>query len=329
MSTGWGLIGIGAIADLSIAPAVSGYPDSHLAAACSRSDKRAHAFAAKHGAAAAYADYAEMLADPQVQIVYIASPNALHTEHTVAAVEAGKHVLVEKPMALDRADARRMVDAAARNAVMLGVGFHLRHKETARAGRQAISEGRLGEVFYAEMAIAAGKALYPYDTWRSEPSLAGGGSLLHQGVHAVDLAAFLCGEPIVEVTCMTDLSVEEDVFVGTCRLAGGALVNMVSHSKRPGTRPDWTVFGEAGWLDARGGTTPAPGDTLDLHDGAGTTRLASSPESAYVSEVAAFTDAVRGATELSGDGADGLHAVCVAEALYRSATDKRVVTVEG
>lgn len=329
MSIGWGLIGIGAIADLSIAPAISGYTESHVAAVCSRSADRARSFGAKHEASATYDDYADMLADPEVDIVYIASPNALHTEHTLAAVAAGKHVLVEKPMALESADARRMVDAAAANAVMLGVGFHLRHKETARAGRRAVADGLLGDVFYAEMAIAAGKALYPYDTWRAEPALAGGGSLLHQGVHAVDLAAFLCGQPVVEVTCMTDLAVEEDVFVGTCRLADATLVNMVSHSKRPGTRPDWTVFGTAGWLDARGGTSPAPGDTVELHDDSGTSTLASSPESAYVSEVVAFTDAVRGVAELNGDGADGLHAVYVAEALYRSATDKRVAAVEG
>ncbi|KWX67912.1 Gfo/Idh/MocA family protein [Mycobacterium sp. NAZ190054] len=327
MSIGWGLIGIGVLADLSIAPAVDGDSAAHLAAVCSRSGERAKAFAAKHGAAAAYDDYPQMLADPGVDVVYIASPNALHAPHTLAAVEAGKHVLVEKPMALERADAHAMVDAAAANGVLLGIGFHLRHKETARRARETIAAGGIGDVFYAEMAVGAGKGLYPYDTWRAEPALAGGGSLLHQGTHAVDLAAFLCGHPIVEVTCMTDLDADEDVFVGTCRLADGTLVNMASHSKRPGTRPDWTVFGTAGWLDARGGTSPAPGDTLDLHDDNGTTRLATSAVSAYAGEVTAFTAAVRGG-ELNGDGADGLRAVYVAEALYRSAADRRTVPVD-
>ena len=175
---GWGLVGTGVLADVSIAPGIESTVGSHLSAVCSRTGSRADEFAAKHGARAAYDDYSAMLADDSVDIVYIASPNSLHAAQTTQALEAGKHVLVEKPMALDAADSLAMVRLAATAGLCLGVGFHLRHKATAIAGREAIADGRIGGVFYAEMAIGAGKGLYPYDTWRADPTLAGGGSLL-------------------------------------------------------------------------------------------------------------------------------------------------------
>jgi 1,5-anhydro-D-fructose reductase (1,5-anhydro-D-mannitol-forming) len=324
---GWALVGTATLADISIAPAVTADPDSRLAAVLSRDLDRAKTFAEKHCVTTAYADYDAMLADPGVDVVYIASPNALHADQTIAALMAGKHVLVEKPMALTRADAQAMVDAAESAGRALGVGFHLRHKATARAGHDAVAAGRLGAVFYAEMSVGAGKGLYPYDTWRADPALAGGGSLLHQGTHAVDLAAFLCGQPIVEVTALMDSAGAEEVFVGSCRLADGTLVNMSSHSRRPGTRPDWTVFGTDGWLDARGGTSPAPGDTVVLHTGGEPELLATTSSAAYAEEVAAFTAAVREGRAPSGDGVDGLRGVAVSEALYRSAHERRTVPV--
>jgi 1,5-anhydro-D-fructose reductase (1,5-anhydro-D-mannitol-forming) len=183
-------------------------------------------------------------------------------------------------------------------------------------------------VFYAEMACGAGKGLFPYDTWRADPELSGGGTLLHQGVHAVDLVAYLCDQPVVEVTAMVDKLEAEDVFVGSCRLADGTLANIASHSLRMGTRPDWTVFGTDGWLDARGGTSPAPGDTLDLHDNDGTSRLATSTAPAYGTEVADFSNAVASSTAPIASGVDGMRAVAVADALYRAAREGRTVQVD-
>jgi 1,5-anhydro-D-fructose reductase (1,5-anhydro-D-mannitol-forming) len=87
------------------------------------------------------------------------------------------------------------------------------------------------------------------------------------------------------------------------------------------------VFGTEGWLDARGGTSPAPDDTLDLHNDDGQSRLATSTTSAYVAEVAAFSDAVLSGTEPIAGGLDGLRAVAVADALYRSAEERRTVSV--
>ena len=342
MALGWGIIGIGKLADIAIAPAIGKQPASHLAAVCSRDLDRARQFAERHHARAGYDDYGQMLNDPAVDVVYIASPNALHREHTLAAVDAGKHVLVEKPLALSVADGRVMVDAAAAAGVTLAVGFHLRHKATALAARETIRRGRLGRVFLAEISVGAGKGLYPYHTWRADPGLAGGGTLLHQGTHAIDLIAFLTDRAISEVTCQLDATGEgegerqraggqghEDVFTATCRLDDGMLATLSSHQLHAGTRPDWVLFGERGWLACRGGTSPFAGDELTMHAGGGDpSHLATSEVSAYDAEVDAFASAVDGTAAVNGSGVDGLRVIAACEALYRSARERRTVTID-
>ena len=91
MTVRWGIIGIGKVADIAIAPAIGADDQSGLAAVYSRSLDRAKTFADKHGAAVAYDDYSQMLADPDVDVVYIASPNGLHAAHGLAALKSGKH----------------------------------------------------------------------------------------------------------------------------------------------------------------------------------------------------------------------------------------------
>lgn len=328
MTIGWGIIGAGKLAELSIAPAIAKDAGSSLVAVCSRDQDRARAFADRHGASGAYDDYAKFLADEQLDVVFIATPNGMHREQTIAAVEAGKHVLVEKPMALSMADGRAMRDAADAADRLLGVGFHLRHKSTNREARRLIAEGRIGRVFNADVCVGAGKGVYVYDTWRADPSLAGGGTLLNQGTHAIDLLEFLTGQHVVEVTAALDHELE-DAFVGTCRLDGGALASVSSHQLHAGTRPDWVVMGEAGWLTGRGGTSPMPGDQLVVGDGPRTELVSETADlNAYDLEVATFAAAVRGNGSFDATGSDGLRNIAVCEAFYRSARDGRASAVE-
>ena len=326
MVVGWGIIGAGKLADIAIAPAIKHHDDSHLVAVCGRDIGRAEEFAERHGGERAYDDYARFLADPGVDVVYIATPNSLHRAQVVAALEAGKHVLVEKPMALSVEDGRVMVEAAAAADRVLGVGLHLRHKAINREAQRLIVGGKLGRVFYAEISVGAGQSVYPYHTWRADASLAGGGTLLHQGTHAVDLLEFLTGRRIVEVACLIDRQ-PEDVFVASCRLDDGGLASVSSHHLHGGTRPDWVVLGDAAWLQARGGTSPAVGDELSLHHGGEATSLGSTEVSAYDAEVVAFAAAVQGGPVFDASGTDGLRNIAVFDALYRSARERKTVEV--
>ena len=123
MAIGWGIVSTGRHPDTKMAPAINEADGASLAAVMSRDMGRAEAFAQKHGSASACDDLDALLRDPAVDVVYIASPNALHAEQTVRAAQAGKHVLVEKPMALSVDDAQRMIDACDMAGVRLGVGF--------------------------------------------------------------------------------------------------------------------------------------------------------------------------------------------------------------
>src|ERR1039457_7045996 len=118
----WGIVGLGRIADTEIAPAISASKDGVLQAVVSRDQGRADSFAQRHQAARGLTDYGEMLADPEVDAVYIATPNALHADQVVAAAEAGKHVMCDKPLATSTAAARRAAAACEAAGVRRGGG---------------------------------------------------------------------------------------------------------------------------------------------------------------------------------------------------------------
>lgn len=148
MSIGWGIIGIGRHPDLKVVPAMKLAAETRLIAAFSRDRGRADAFARKHNFQAAYDSLQDLLRDPRIDAVYISSPNFLHAPYTKMAAEAGKHILVEKPMALNVKDALEMVHVCRHNGVKLGVGFQLRHHPGHRKARELIQEGILGLMLY-------------------------------------------------------------------------------------------------------------------------------------------------------------------------------------
>lgn len=321
-------MGIGKLSDIAIAPAIVRQRDSDLVAVCSRDRRRAEEFGQRHGSLRAHDDFDAMVADPAVAVVYVATPNGLHRDHALTAVRAGKHVLVDKPMALTVGEGRAMVEAASSQDVLLGVGFQLRHKATNRAARDAIAEGGIGRPVFFELSLGAGKDRFPFDTWRSDVALAGGGTLLNQGTHVIDLLPFLASSPVVEVTCFADSDRLEDVAVATCRLDNGALATLAANQVLTGTPRDWLAVGRGGWLEGRGALAATAGDEVVLHNGEGAAVLATTTASAYDEEVDAFTRAVLGTAPVHGDGEDGLRNIAVVEALYRSARDKRRVAVE-
>jgi 1,5-anhydro-D-fructose reductase (1,5-anhydro-D-mannitol-forming) len=329
----WGMVGIGKLADAAIAPAIALADNSELVAVCSRDATRADNFAERHGAGYAFDDFDAMLADDLVQVVYISSPNAVHHSQALAALRAGKHVLVDKPLALTAEEGRSLVDAATEADVRLAVGFHLRHKQTNVTARQAIAGGAIGAPAHFQMLVGAGKNVFPFDTWRTDAALAGGGTLLNQGTHGFDLVEFISSSRIVEVSAIADVTSAhgeptlEEVFVASCRLENGALATVSCDQVLAGTRRDWTGVGSEGWLEGRGCLGAAEGDAIILHRDGESTTLASSSHTAYEQEVADFSAAILADEPVNGDGVDGLRSIVLVEALYRSAREGRRVEV--
>src|SRR2546421_9300241 len=207
MTLGWAIITTGLHADLKIAPALNATPDAELVAVYSRDQGRAEAFAQKHGAKAAYSDLEALLHDARVAAVFIASPNALHASQTLAVARAGKHVLVEKPMATTLEDAVVMVRACRDAGVKLGVGYHLRQHPGQRAAQRLIAQGVLGSVALAQGQWGfgvRGQDGPPPRTglrqWWDDPDLIGGAStMMGTGVHVIDLLRFVLGQEVTEV----------------------------------------------------------------------------------------------------------------------------------
>lgn len=188
----WGIVGTGGIArqfaaDLRLLPA------TRLAAVCSRDAARAAAFAAEHGGLRACAELDEFLADPDLDAVYIATPNAVHADQAVLAIEAGKPVLVEKPLAVSAADARRIANAAASHGVFAMEGLWTRFLPAVREAKRLVDEGRIGAVreIHAELAYVRTEAA---DGRLFRPEL-GGGAALDLGVYPLSLALHFLGRP--------------------------------------------------------------------------------------------------------------------------------------
>ncbi len=196
MRIGWGISGTGDIVQKAVAPAVLAQADSDLVAFCSRSDERGAEMAARFDASAWYTDYRAFCADARVQAVYVAGEVARHCPETVAAAEAGKHVVCEKPMALDADEGRRMVAACAANGVQLTVAYYRRYYPLTQRLKQMVDDGAVGRPLQAAIDMA-----YTYNPppghpqrWRIEPA-GGGGALQDIGSHRLDILCWLLGEP--------------------------------------------------------------------------------------------------------------------------------------
>lgn len=187
-----GILGSGFIAGYH-AKAASVTNGIDIVAVASRNDANARTFAMKHSIGTVHTTYDDLIRDRSLNAVIIGTPNVLHAPQTIAALESGKNVLVEKPMAMDATEAKGM-SAAARNAERtLFVGHMWRFDEEVRYLKDAIARGQIGQIFET-VGYGVHESWTP-SGWFVERKLAGGGALADMGVHAIDTARFLLGSP--------------------------------------------------------------------------------------------------------------------------------------
>jgi predicted dehydrogenase len=164
-------------------------------ALCDVNEARAKSAAAEAKIPHAYTDYKKLLAKEKPDITVVATPNVFHTPMSLAALEAGSHVLCEKPVALTYADAKAMFAKAAEVGKTLTVGTHYRWSTPMRAAKANVDAGFFGEIYAARTVWQRRSGIPGYGSWFTNKDLAGGGSLLDIGVHALDRALFLMGFP--------------------------------------------------------------------------------------------------------------------------------------
>ena len=197
-----GVIGLGGIGEAHL-KAYAQLPDARVLAGAEPAQERGRQVAAAHNVPDLYTDYEELLARDDIDAVNVCVPNYLHAPIGIAALEAGKHVLCEKPLALSGAEAKRMVDAAERAGRVLQVAFNHRRRGDAQVLKRYIEEGGLGRIYYAKAYWMRRSGIPGLGSWFTSKKLAGGGPLIDLGVHMLDLAMWLLGEPEVRSVSAT------------------------------------------------------------------------------------------------------------------------------
>ena len=183
-----GIVGCGGIANGKHMPALSRLSDVKMVAFCDIIEERARKAAAKYGDENSFVctDYRELLKDKSIDVVHVLTPNRWHSEITVAALEAGKHVMCEKPMAINSAEAQKMLDAAKRTGKKLTIGYQSRHRADSQYLKAEVEKGTLGDIYYAKATAIRRRAVPTWGVFLDEYAQ-GGGPLIDIGTHALDL----------------------------------------------------------------------------------------------------------------------------------------------
>lgn len=226
MATGFGIIGCGMISNFH-ARAIRDAGGKVVA--CFDKVQAAAERLAGETACRAYSDLDAMLANPKVEVVTIGTPSGAHLEPAVAAARAGKHVIVEKPLEITLKRCDKIIEECEKAGVICSTVFPSRFHEASQELKKALDQERFGKLTVGDSFVKWYRTQQYYDSgaWRGTWELDGGGALMNQAIHSVDLLTWLMG-PVVEVRAMTDLLAHEriaveDVAVATVKFASGAL----------------------------------------------------------------------------------------------------------
>jgi len=189
---GIALIGAGNIARVHAA-AIAEIDNAHLVAVCDSSEPACRAFSDAIGGISWTADLDRLLARDDVDVIDICTPSGTHADLAVEAARAGKHLIVEKPLAITLAQSDRIIDAAAANGVKLAGIFPYRFRQGVRKAREAIQQGRIGRLVMADVYVKWYRSQEYYRGWHGTWALDGGGALMNQSIHNVDLLRWLAG----------------------------------------------------------------------------------------------------------------------------------------
>jgi xylose dehydrogenase (NAD/NADP) len=289
-----------------------------VVAVASRSAERAEAYAAEHGIGRAHGSYDALLGDPEVDAVYVPLPNSLHVEWSIRALEAGKHVLCEKPLTRRPEEAEAAFDAAERAGRVLAEGFMWRHHPQARRLRELVEQGAVGELRLV-------RAAFCFDVFgmdrpedvRLQASLDGGG-LMDVGCYCVSAMRLLAGEPERVSGRRIDGGDGVDVrFAGTLAFGGGVLgafdcgLDMVARSELEVVGDEGSLLMADPWHARAAG--------IELRRPGGREAVAVASANPYACELEDFAAAVRGERPHPFGRADAVGQARTLAALYRAA----------
>lgn len=311
----WGFIGTGSHARSAVMPALQQVSGHDLAGALGSSPEKSRAFCDDFGGTA-WASLDEMMADPSCEAVFISTPNDQHRAQVEAAATAGKHVLVEKPMALTAEDCRAMIAACDAAGVTLCLGFQRRLHPVALKLRALIDEGALGEIVMMQANFHT--AYPPWSNWRADPAQSGADILAAVGVHLFDLLCWFDGTEVKTVTSIVDRAPEnglDQTIAASLAFESGAMAS-TSITRRARAQHNGV------WVYGTKGMAGGPAVLGANSDGRFASRIGDQYEETdlglsdmFVAQFEGFAQAVETGTSPLATGQDGLRSVLLSERL--------------
>ena len=342
----WGVIGAGGIADRRTIPGMMLCENAELVAVMEINAELAEKCRAKWGCKRAYTSEAELLADPEVDAVYIASPVSLHAKQAMAAADAGKHILIEKPLAMTADEGQKVVDYCESKGVKIAAGLMMRFGSYIQAMKKAIAEGKIGKPVsgYAQFTC-----WYPDSPGAGRQTQAGGGggAMMDMGVHCIDLLQYILDSEAVQVAAFHDtlsFSYEvEDSSMVMMRMANGCQCVVQSNFNIPDEASTWRVevFGDKGRLMGSGIIGQVDGGTLDamfLGELGGYDAQQDKQNTAgeqievefgntYEREITSFSNSLLTGAPLEVPAQQAVQVQRIMEAAYRSNDEGKVITL--
>jgi predicted dehydrogenase len=333
-------------------------PNVEAVALAGLEEERLQELGGLYGVPNLYKSWEDLVARDDLDVVSIGAPNHLHAPIAIAALEGGKHVLCEKPLARTGAEAQEIVRAARKADRAVHIAFTQRERGDVQALKRHVEEGNLGRIYHAKATWMRRNGIPGMGSWFTDKEMAGGGPLIDLGVHMIDMALYLMGEPEVEsVSCATyaelgprgrggrnfggdatktvvgDAYEVEDLATAFIRLSGGATLNLeAGWAVYRESSDDFgvTLYGTDGGADMRVrnyGTS----DTVRIYtDVAGVPAVVTpeiEPREGHLAVVRRFVDAIRGGDWEGQFGEDGLDRARIIDACYASALENREVSV--
>ncbi len=327
----WGILSNAGI-NAAVAPAISAADGAELAAIASRTAEGAQRAAAEYGAAQAFSSYDALLADPDIDVVYIPLPNHLHAEWTVRALDAGKHVLVEKPMALSTTEIDTVAAAAARNHRLVYEGFMYRHTDRWARLVEIVRSGTIGTPQVVRIDFAF---VVPGDTAGGNVRFLagpGGGIIWDMGCYAINMARSVLGAEPSEAYAVGHArpGVVPETSASGLLTFGDAVASWAVSFDHPSPAAQVEVLGTDGWVSFTGHVLNRTDPTQLILRPAGATEPSVetfAPQDPYRLEVEHLGAAVRGEIDLGWGLEDARSNCAVLEAVHTSLAEHRPVEV--
>jgi UDP-N-acetyl-2-amino-2-deoxyglucuronate dehydrogenase len=343
-SYGFGIVGVGMIADYH-ARAIAQVTGARLVGVASRNIENARAFAERHQAPVVTSGIEALAARPDIDVICVTTPSGAHLEPALAAIRAGKHVVVEKPIEITTERADQILDAADRAGVKVLPIFQSRYGEGSRTIKAALDAGRFGRIVLATAHVRWQRSAEYYTGWKGTLQLDGGGALINQGIHAIDLLQWFAGLP-AEVSCFKTRRVHtgiegEDTLAAALRFPSGALGTIeASTACWPGWDRRLEICGEFGsvrlendhiakwdFRDTRPGDDVIRAGEKAAAFGSGATKPDAMNFEGHRRQLQDLVDALRQNRPVAIDGHEARKALALVCALYASAERGTPVTL--